>query len=250
MNELTKIAESGASYLVKCAEVAKLFADGKVTGQEADTAAVAMGLDIDDVADVYTSNYGGHTGSNIEKTASEQVEEGTYLQKTASVADLIASGTIATSGDITKVAMDHDLAVSDIESIYNLAYGPSELDKTAALNDANSILADVGATYLDKTAAIASMYSHGIVTSEDATAAAQANGINPEDVNAMLDKEADAKKTMFESAKEGMQKAKDSVVGASKSVGNTINDNKGKTAAGVGVAGTGVYAMGKKKESE
>lgn len=252
MNELTKIAVSNDTYLVKCAGIAALFASGEVTAANADAAAIEMGVSPDDVAEVYTHNYGDMT-----KMASDAGEM-TYLQKTAEVADMIASGTISSPAEITKIAMAHNLDVDDVESIYNLAYSDDYgLDKTAELNEANSILADRSATYLQKTATIAAAYADGVVSSEDATAAAHHVGISVDDVNALLGKQAADekvvtdpadKKKLWESTKELSGKAKAGFLASMQKIKN----NPIATGVGVGLsagAGAGAtYALGRKKE--
>jgi len=226
-----------------------------------------MGIDPEDVASVYRINYEG-----LDKTA--QVEGGTYLEKTASIADSIASGDLSDIDDIVKVAVANDISIEDIEAIYNTAYeADHDLDKTAALNNANEILANQQATYLEKTAVIADMYERGIVSSEDATQAAESLGISVDDVNALLPKSAifglgkafedakaaderlakgDKKKT-WDAIKDRAGKMKDGVVDAGKNAGKWVGDNKGKSGA-VGAAllaagGGTAYALKKREEN-
>jgi hypothetical protein len=263
-SDLTKIAGSGATHLEKCAAIAGLYANGNITAEEGNNAATSMGIDPEDVASVYRINY-----EDLGKTA---VEGDTYLEKTASIADAIASGDLSDVDDIANVTVAHGIDVNDLEAIYNRAYEPAELDKTAALQEANNILASPEATYLQKTAAIADMYNQGIVTSEDATKAAQSLGISVDDVNAFLDKEAadadsttgggsstDKKKT-WDAIKDRAGKMKQGVVDAGKwvgdkatSAGRWVGANKGKAGIGAGIlaaAGGGTaYALNKKKDN-
>jgi len=125
MDELNKIELSTDSYLTKCRGIADLFSQGKITDKEGDIAALEMGLNPDDVAEVFTLIY----KKEVSEMAIKKIEGETYLQKVASVVDLIASGEVSTEDEITMIAATYGLALVDIDNIYNLAYGNEEQDK-------------------------------------------------------------------------------------------------------------------------
>ena len=166
---LQKIAGSNDSYLTKCAGIAGLFADGAITGDEADIAATEMGLSPLDVRSVYDIN---HT-QNLEKEAGEDIEE-TQLEKMAMIADAYASDEIDDEA-LAKIAEVEGLDIADIQDVYSLAYGESaeeyydeNLDKTASYDDLSDVLNAEETSHLEKTAAIAHAFQNGVITEEAA----------------------------------------------------------------------------------
>lgn len=237
MNELIKIAQSNQTHLEKCAGIAALFHDGVISAEEGDMAAVEMGIEPSDVASVYTANYG-----DMEKTASA---ESTYLEKTAAVADYVASGDIQTEEALFKIAEENDLAISDISAVYSLAYG-DDLQKTAALEEAEHFLTDADTTYLQKTAAVSALYMDDLIDADDTVDTASNLDLDIRDIYSELEKNAadeEKKESLIESLKGKMAKGgnyvKDKAVGSA----DWVKKNP-KTAAAIGLGGAALGAGG------
>ena len=185
-DQLLKIAQSeDMTYLQKTASIVDLYATGVISDVEADAAATDMGIALADLTNVYEANY----GDNIEKTAQEAAQEATHeatpLEKTAAIADHIAAGDFENEDHLIKVASENNVPLSDVEAIYNMAYG-DELQKTAALDEAGEILSSQNSSPLEKTAALADLALQEVLTPEETADIAAQVGVDANDIATMI----------------------------------------------------------------
>jgi len=145
---LEKVASDPyASYLDKAASVAYTYATGALSGAEADDVALELGLDPNDVADIYLSEY----GMDMEKTAADEslyvLEKvasdpyASYIEKAAAVVDAFADGALD-GAEADAVGMELGVDPDDLVDVFSAVY----LDKeaAAAAEEAKSIGQKIG----------------------------------------------------------------------------------------------------------
>lgn len=161
------------THLEKTAAIAEAAHDGEITAEQADAMAESHGIDLSDLSAVYTANYLG-------KEASEQDLEATYLEKTAQLVDAFAADEID-EAQLSKIAEEHGISMSDVKSVFGLAYG-EELKKQAALQEADEILLSEYAGYLKKVASVAGLYLDNHIDQEQVASIAEGNNLQMQDL--------------------------------------------------------------------
>jgi len=131
--DLQKLANDDTmTYLQKTASIVDLFANGEMTGEEADAFATEIGISPVDLESTYHAAYPADAVEDIEKTAADEAladlqkvaedENSTYLTKCASIADAFASAAI-TGEEAYAISEEMELAPSDVEAVLVAAYG-------------------------------------------------------------------------------------------------------------------------------
>ncbi len=205
--DLMKIAQDNTmTYLEKTAALVDGFANGEISGEDADAIAQEAGIALSDLEGTFHAAYG-----DVEKTASEQdlpenlekfaADDASYLVKVASLVDAVVCGEI----DIDyadALAKEAGLDDSDIEAVFEAAYGQEDALSKIANDDSQ--------TYLEKCAQIADAFEGGEISGVEADAVAMEIGIAPEDVLGVhtaaygdIEKEAGAR---FDAATEAVKK--------------------------------------------
>jgi len=109
----------------------------------------------------------------------------TYMEKTAALVDGFAAGEI-TGEEADAIATEAGIALSDLESTYNIAHGAS-IEKTASENLPESLekFASEDATYLEKCASLIDAVVADEISAEDADVLAKEAGLAGSDIEAI-----------------------------------------------------------------
>lgn len=230
--DLYKIAGMDGSLFLKIAAITEGVFNGEITPEEADDAAMGMGVDPSDLANIYQANFG-----EIEKTAMEEAGY-TYLEKVATVVDAYYDGKLSDE-ELYATVDAEGLAFADVESISNMAYGESEFEKTAADEEYEA---------LEKVAYITEQFFDEQISEYDIEPISDELGVNPEAVVYNIEKlAAEAEeKGIWNSIKKGGRTVRDKTYSAGNAIksgaistGKHISKHKGKYGAGAALAAAG-----------